>query len=70
MGWCSGTPIFDKTAKLVLSKETISYEDKKEILKTLVDAMRDHDWDCEHDSELCGNPIVDEVLGFDDDDDE
>jgi len=68
MGWGSGTPIFDDVAKVVM-KRKITQSDKKIILKTLVNAMRDQDWDCEGDSDFYDDPFIrKEIFCIEDDD--
>lgn len=61
MGWCSGTDIFDAVAKLILSKDEVS-EEEIQVLKTLVDALEDGDWDCQGDSDFYEHPIVQRIM--------
>ena len=58
MGFCSGTEIFDKVAEHVLNSSELSEDMKYSIVKTLIEVLEDHDWDCEQDSEYFRNPIV------------
>lgn len=57
MGWCSGTPIFDRVAEKILLTE-LSDDQKEELIFTLADAMADQDWDCEGDSKYWDHPLV------------
>ena len=59
MGWCSGTEIFDTVCDELLSSEEV---DKKEVLKSLIQIMWYHDWDCEYDSEYFGDEVVRECF--------
>lgn len=49
MGWCSGTDVFDPVATAIL-KSSLSEEEKVTLLKALITACWNHDWDCENDS--------------------
>lgn len=73
MGWCSGTDIFDSVLSQFLNipSETsrkppihadVSAEVCHRIVTALVDAMEDHDWDCQQDSAYYEHPIVQEVM--------
>jgi len=66
MGWCGGTSIFDKTAKVVLAKK-ISDKDKIEILEALAKEMEQHDWDCQDETSLRSSAIVRKVLELEED---
>lgn len=55
MGWCSGTLIFDQVCDVLLSNKKV---DKQALLETLIEALKDMDWDCECDSEYLHDPIV------------
>lgn len=59
MGWCSGTEVFDAIAEALLSDKPL---DKKEVLKTVILALWDRDWDCETDSRFFKHPLVRESL--------
>jgi hypothetical protein len=59
MGWCSATVIFDQIAKVVLSDQPI---DKRAVLKTVIKAFEDGDWDCQQDSDYWDDPIVQSVM--------
>jgi len=61
MGWCSGTYIFDSVVDPIIYMD-INDGDKKEIIKTLIEALWSQDWDCEYDSDLIGNSLVVECL--------
>lgn len=64
MGFCSGTDIFDPVAKVVLETPDtfLLPATKRVILKALIDALEDHDWDCESDSQYWNHPMVREVF--------
>lgn len=62
MGWCSGTPIFDTVAKEILDDAEISQSKKERILTSLIEAMWDHDWDCESESDYYDHPLVRSIL--------
>lgn len=55
MGWCSGTDLFDEAIYCILNKDNL---DKKELVKKLIEAFQDKDWDCEGDSGYYDHPIV------------
>jgi hypothetical protein len=59
MGWCSATSIFDSVCEGLLSDQPKS---KKEVLKELIVALEDGDWDCQTESEFYDNPLVQEVM--------
>lgn len=61
MGWCSGTVIFDNVVGFVLKSEAPA-EDKKALIKVLIDALEDEDWDCQNDSDYIDDPLVDAVM--------
>lgn len=61
MGFCSGTDIFDPVVGYIL-KSDLSDEVKEELIWHLVDALYDHDWDCETDSRYWNDPIVRKVF--------
>ena len=58
MGFCSGTEIFDPVVKAVLSESAVSDSAKERIIKALIEALRNHDWDCESDSDFWDDPII------------
>jgi hypothetical protein len=62
MGWCSGTPIFDAVYKQVVGNFNIPETEQVQILAALADAMEDHDWDCQDDSDYAGEPIFERVM--------
>lgn len=59
MGWCSGTEIFDMVCSVLLDKTERS---KKEILKSLIEALDNRDWDCHGDSAYWDHPLVQEIF--------
>lgn len=58
MGFCSGTDIFDPIVKIILDCQETSATDKQRILRALIQALWDHDWDCEEDSRYYRHPFV------------
>lgn len=46
MGWCSGTDIFDRVVKEILNDAP-----KEVVIRTLIDSLEDHDWDCQNESD-------------------
>lgn len=64
MGWTGGTPIFDAVAKIVLDPAfnfvngAVIDQVKLDILKALVKALGDEDWDTESESDYWNHPIV------------
>lgn len=61
MGFCSGTDIFDPVAENVLDSD-LSVERQAEIIRVLIVALYDHDWDCESDSRYYDHPLVRRIL--------
>lgn len=59
MGWCSATYIFDAIAGALLDDAPVN---KKQILKLVVDALEEGDWDCQSDSEYYDHPLVKEIM--------
>ena len=59
MGFASGVYIFDNIAEAILSDKPI---DKRRILKSVIGALEDADWDTHADSGFYENPLVREVL--------
>ena len=57
MGWCSATRLFDTIVGQLLVDEI----DKHGIIKVIVVALQDGDWDCECDTKYFRNPIVQDV---------
>lgn len=57
MGWCSGTGVFDPVVKTVI-EETFDERVKRAVLKSLIEALQNHDWDCESDSEYYDHPLI------------
>jgi hypothetical protein len=60
MGWCSGTYIFDSVASIILDEG--KEFSKKEILKELINALEERDWDCERESAYFDHPLVQEIF--------
>lgn len=61
MGWCSGTEIFDKVLKEVINTD-LPAENKDRIVRVLIDALEDGDWDCQADSRYYKHPIVQHAM--------
>ena len=61
MGFCSGTEIFDPVVKAIL-EVPIPDASKIRILTDLVDALENHDWDCQEDSHYYEHPLVQAVM--------
>jgi hypothetical protein len=59
MGWCSATLIFDNVCDGLLADKPA---DKKAVIKALVVAPEDGDWDCQQDSAYWDHPLVREVM--------
>ncbi len=62
MGFCSGTDIFDPVAKAILDSGWMEPENQASLIRTLMKALYDHDWDCEGDSRYYDHPIVQKVM--------
>jgi len=61
MGNCSITPVYDDVAKVVLLAD-IPDTVKHDILKALINAMEDQDWDCQSDSLFYGEPTFESIM--------
>lgn len=59
MGWCSGTEIFDTIVGALVDNKPV---DKKEVIKELITALENADWDCQCDSEYIQHPLVKEAF--------
>lgn len=57
MGWCSGTDVFDPVVKTILQQDA-SEEQKIDVIKSLILALQESDWDCESDSDYWKDPLV------------
>jgi NADH:ubiquinone oxidoreductase subunit F (NADH-binding) len=57
MGWCSGTEIFDTVVKSLENGD-----DKRETIKSLLQVLEEHDWDCQCDSNYFKNPTVESIF--------
>lgn len=65
MGWCSGTDIFERTAKVVIDPaNNVPAEAQYNILLALADEMEKHDWDCQYDlpDSLIDVPVIRRVF--------
>lgn len=61
MGFCSGTQVFDPVVKFVLDSNQ-SEREKIDVIKVLIVALEDMDWDCQFDSAYIDNEIVDKAF--------
>jgi len=61
MGWTGGTSIFNDVAEVVFLT-AIPREDRKRILKVLIQALWNEDWDTESESTYWRNDLVQEVI--------
>ena len=59
MGWCSGTQVFDNVVEAILTDKSAN---QKKLIKELIRALWELDWDCEQESEYWDNPVVKEVF--------
>lgn len=62
MGWCSGTGIFDAVYEHLDLASDIPQSEKIAILIVLADAMENHDWDCQSDSEYSDKSMWKSVM--------
>jgi len=62
MGWCSGTDVFDPVVKEILKIKELSDNKKKHLIRTLIFALEDKDWDCQNESHYWNNRIVRSVF--------
>lgn len=60
MGWASGTDVFDAVAGVVIEDDTRF--NKHNVLKALIVALEDNDWDTQNESEFYDHPIVRRVM--------
>ncbi len=59
MGWSSGTEVFDAVCSKLLDKKKI---DPEEVLRSLVKALEDRDWDCHSESSYFNHPVVRKIF--------
>jgi hypothetical protein len=57
MGWCSGTCVFYPVIKAVLEQDAPK-EQKIDVIKSLIIALQDADWDCETDTDYWKHQLV------------
>ena len=62
MGWCSGTEVFDPIAKALLGSIEGKPIDVERVLKTVIGALEDGDWDCQEDSAYWDHPLVKKIM--------
>ncbi len=62
MGFCSGTQIFDDVADEIIDQRWIPEAYQRSLIRALVRALQDHDWDCEGHSRYYDHPIMQSVL--------
>lgn len=58
MGWSSGTDLFDTVMAELVKEGPI---DKVRVIRALLKAMEDEDWDCQNESEYWNHPLVQEA---------
>lgn len=58
MGRCSATDVFDPVVKTILYGADLGDHQKLIILKSLIDALEEYDWDCQSDSEYFDHELV------------
>lgn len=61
MGFGSGVQIFDDVMKVIFEND-LPESKEKEIIKGLITALEDHDWDTQRDSEYYDYPQVQEAF--------
>jgi hypothetical protein len=61
MGWGSGVDVFDAIVPAILDKP-MNVDDKKALIKAVILALQERDWDTESDSEYWKHPLVREVF--------
>ena len=59
MGWCSGTELFDKFCEIMFEPKD---KDFNTILKKVINAFEDMDWDCHQDSAYWDTPAVKQAM--------
>lgn len=59
MGWCSGTEIFDGLAKDIIQENE---ERTIRLLESIIIALENHDWDCQFDSGMIDNHLVQQAF--------
>ena len=59
MGWCSGTYVFDAVLSALVDDKKVDVET---IIKILIEALEDNDWDCQSDSDYWDHPIVNKIF--------
>ncbi len=61
MGFCSGTEIFDPVVAHILDAQ-LPETQATALIGALIEALWDHDWDCESDSAYWDHPLVRQVF--------
>ena len=64
MGWCSGSNVYEPIERAILKEEYLEDVVKVRLLKSVISALQNNDWDCEMDSFNPTNPIVVEAFGL------
>lgn len=73
MGWCSGTGVFDAVASKFLAEprkeknakikfKTDLSDEVKIMIRTLIEALEDMDWDCQDESTYWDHPLVRSIM--------
>lgn len=61
MGWCSATEIFDKVLAEIIDTD-LPEENQERVVRVLIDALEEGDWDCQQDSSYYDHPFVREIF--------
>ena len=59
MGWCSGTKLFDDLCSVFFDPKLTDFG---VILKRIIVAFEDMDWDCHQDSDYWDTPVVQKAM--------
>jgi hypothetical protein len=62
MGWCSGTEVFDPIAGALLGSLEGKQINVESVLKVVIEACENGDWDCQQDSKYWDHPIVQKLM--------
>lgn len=66
MGWSSGTDIFDSVVEELLQGDEHLNSDKSlSVIRVLVEALENRDWDSQYESDYYDHPIIGGLLGND-----
>jgi hypothetical protein len=62
MGWCGGTDVFDSICGTLLKPGKFTPLARREVLLAVINALEDHDWDCQQDSAYYEHSDVRKVM--------